>query len=117
MEEPESHLFPDAQKLIAMALGLFANQGNKLLVTTHSPYILGELNNMLYASQLQARGIDTSGVIAPLRQLALDRTAAGYLRDGFVDNALEEGFISNELIDGASDEINEEMEQLLDMRE
>lgn len=117
VEEPESHLFPDAQKLIATALGLFANQGNKVLVTTHSPYILGEFNNMLYASQLQARGIYTAAVIPPLQQLTLGRTTAGYLRDGSVDNALEEGFISNELIDGASDEINEEMEQLLAMRE
>lgn len=116
VEEPESHLFPNSQKLIAEALGLFGRQKNRVLVTTHSPYILGAFNNMLYASQLQEGGADASSIVPPLQQLAQEKTAAFYLENGFVEKAMEEGLICNELIDGASDEINGEMEQLLALR-
>ena len=52
LEEPESHLYPESQYYISRALGLFANKGNKVMITTHSPYMLGTLNNMLYASKI-----------------------------------------------------------------
>ena len=38
---------------------------------------------------------------------------AAYVRDGKTENAVNEGMIRNELIDGASVEINEEMDALL----
>ena len=116
VEEPESHLFPNSQKLIAEALGLFGRQKNRVLVTTHSPYILGEFNNMLYASQLQESGRDVSSIVPRLQQLAKEKTAAFYLADGWVQKAMDEGLVCNELIDGASDSINGEMEQLLALR-
>ena len=52
VEEPEAHLYPDSQKYMAEALALFVKAGNKLIVTTHSPYILGEFNNLLYADEI-----------------------------------------------------------------
>lgn len=52
LEEPESHLYPEAQSQIAEAMGLFLNAGNHMLVTTHSPYILGSINNLMYAGAL-----------------------------------------------------------------
>ena len=56
IEEPESHLFPNAQKLIAEFISLAKNGGNKILLTTHSPYILGSINNMLYANRISGKG-------------------------------------------------------------
>lgn len=52
VEEPEAHLYPDSQKYMAEALALFVKVGIKLIVTTHSPYILGEFNNLLYADEI-----------------------------------------------------------------
>lgn len=55
IEEPESHLFPPSQKYITELISLVCNQGHSVLVTTHSPYILGSLNNLLYASSFRLK--------------------------------------------------------------
>lgn len=54
IEEPESHLFPTAQKHLIELLVLMANQNeeNQLIITTHSPYVLTVLNNLLFASRI-----------------------------------------------------------------
>jgi len=54
IEEPEAHLFPETQNQLVEFFGLFANAkpDNQLLVTTHSPYILTALNNLIYAYQV-----------------------------------------------------------------
>lgn len=118
IEEPEAHLYPDAQKRIAEAIGLFKGAGNQLFVTTHSPYILGQFNNMLYAGELQekAEGQDEKKlheILHPLSYIKIADAHAAYVRDGRTENAVNEGMIRNELIDGASVEINEEMDALL----
>lgn len=51
VEEPEAHLYPLAQKELINAFALFLNtipQG-RLLITTHSPYILACVNILLFA--------------------------------------------------------------------
>ena len=118
IEEPEAHLYPDAQKRIAEAIGLFEGAGNQVFVTTHSPYILGQFNNMLYAGELQekAEGQDEKKlheILHPLSYIKIADAHAAYVRDGKTENAVNEGMIRNELIDGASVEINEEMDALL----
>lgn len=53
IEEPESHLFPNAQKLMMEFIALAYDKGkNKIFITTHSPYILGTINNLLYADKI-----------------------------------------------------------------
>ena len=46
VEEPEQNLFPTSQKEILESLSAFNNksEGNKLIVTTHSPYIINFLS-------------------------------------------------------------------------
>ena len=60
VEEPEAHLYPNAQfemvKLIANLLNL-PERNNQVIITTHSPYILSSLNCLLMAgmtSELQS---------------------------------------------------------------
>jgi predicted ATPase len=51
VEEPEAHLYPLAQKELMNAFAVFLNtisQG-KMIVTTHSPYILACINILLFA--------------------------------------------------------------------
>ncbi len=52
LEEPEAHLYPDAQKDISEILALMSNHSYELLITTHSPYILGAVNNLIYADYI-----------------------------------------------------------------
>jgi predicted ATP-dependent endonuclease of OLD family len=51
IEEPEAHLYPLAQKELINAFAVFLNtiEHGKLIVTTHSPYILACINILLYA--------------------------------------------------------------------
>jgi predicted ATPase len=52
VEEPEAHLYPIAQKELMNAFAIFLNaiQESKIVVTTHSPYILACVNILLMAS-------------------------------------------------------------------
>ncbi len=53
-EEPELNLFPIAQKsLVELLAEKVLSNGHKVVVTTHSPYILTSLNNLLCASKIQ----------------------------------------------------------------
>ncbi|HCC51015.1 MAG TPA: hypothetical protein DEQ30_02335 [Porphyromonadaceae bacterium] len=54
VEEPEVHLFPIAQKKVIELLVQMANNNdsNQLVITTHSPYVLTILNNLLFAQRV-----------------------------------------------------------------
>jgi energy-coupling factor transporter ATP-binding protein EcfA2 len=47
MEEPESNLHPENQCRIARLLARLVNSGIKVLITTHSDYIVRELNTLV----------------------------------------------------------------------
>lgn len=107
VEEPEAHLYPDAQKTISEMLALVSNNGCQLLVTTHSPYILGAVNNLIYAKYL-SKQYDVNIVVN--KSLHINNHNAYYVQDGKISSCLEdseEKLICNEIIDGASDTIND----------
>jgi len=51
IDEPELNLHPDNQILVARFLGRMVNAGLKLIVSTHSNFIVRELNNLIMLSQ------------------------------------------------------------------
>jgi len=53
IEEPESHLHPSAQLEIVKLLGMLVRSGAKVLITTHSDYILNFVNVLIRSSQLE----------------------------------------------------------------
>ncbi|MBF7044719.1 AAA family ATPase [Campylobacter volucris] len=57
IEEPESNLFPTNQMNMAYYLASLRNAKNNpnIMFSTHSPYILTALNNILYASIIKAK--------------------------------------------------------------
>ena len=120
IEEPESHLFPNAQKLIAEFISLAKNGGNKILLTTHSPYILGSINNMLYANRIskEVNKRHLEKIISALKWLNFENVSAYYVEAGVIQSCLDEDFeaINNEIIDGASDEINTDYEKMVELR-
>ncbi len=122
IEEPESHLFPDAQKLMAEFIALSGNCGeNTVILTTHSPYILGTLNNLLFAHKIAA-DVDRKklGRIVPENwRLDFDQFSALYFERGEVYPCTdpEFGSIENEVIDEASIEINKEFGRMLELQE
>lgn len=47
IEEPEAHLHPNAQILMARFLVLLVNNGAKIVITTHSDYMIKEFNRCI----------------------------------------------------------------------
>lgn len=82
IEEPETHLFPIAQKkLVELLVGMKnSNPNNQLVITTHSPYILTSLNNLLFATRVRRRNdatiTEVDALIPPLCQINPDEFAA-----------------------------------------
>lgn len=122
IEEPESHLFPAAQKLITEYIALARGRGkNQIFITTHSPYILGTVNNLLYADKI-ADVVDKTllnQIIPESRWLSFNSFAAYFIQNGEVESCVDEEFpeIKNEVIDGASEEINTDFEKMVCLKE
>lgn len=51
IEEPETHLHPSAQVAIAKLLAYLCNKSFRIVITTHSIFILYVLNNLVLANQ------------------------------------------------------------------
>jgi len=117
VEEPEAHLYPEAQKNIVELMCLFGNKtNNNLLITTHSPYILSSLNNLLYAGRLYKNGFNVDFIDKYLT-INIDNVNAYFIENGkkidIIDYDL--GEIKAEAIDSASEIINSEYNRLLDI--
>ena len=70
IEEPESHLDPANQRLLARAIAMLVNAGVRILVTTHSDIFLNQINNLMQISSLAPRkrlrmGYQAAEVLTP----------------------------------------------------
>lgn len=50
IDEPEMNLHPDSQRILAKVFAKLLNQGFRLLISTHSDYIIREFNNLIMTS-------------------------------------------------------------------
>lgn len=122
IEEPESHLFPEAQKKITEFISMVRRNGeNQILITTHSPYILGTINNLLYADKI-SKVVDydkLEQIIPHRRWLPFSAVAAYFIRGGSVDSCLDKEFqsIENEVIDDAAEMINNDYDKMVYLKE
>ena len=120
IEEPESHLFPDAQKHITELISLVKNGKNTVILTTHSPYVLGSINNLLYVKHIaKESNIEKLEKIIPC-DIWLDYYSMGayYLKDGKMENICDDEYqdINHDVIDGASRTINDDYEKMVDIK-
>ena len=118
IEEPESHLFPNAQKLMMEFIALAYDKGkNKIFITTHSPYILGTINNLLYADKIAGTvpERELENIVPKSKRIAFVDLSAFFIQSGYAKTCVDREFeaISNEVIDGASDDINRDYEEMV----
>ena len=60
IEEPEAHLFPEAQSEIMSLLSFLGYHfSSQFFITTHSPYLLSVFNNFIYGNELIKQGKTT----------------------------------------------------------
>jgi len=57
IEEPEAHLHPGAQTEIALTLAGLVRAGVRVVVTTHSDWLLKEIANLIRIGALKRRGV------------------------------------------------------------
>ncbi|MEM2923274.1 MAG: AAA family ATPase [Candidatus Nitrosocaldus sp.] len=69
LEEPESHLHPELQRKVARLLAMLARAGVIVLITTHSDYLLHQINTLLLLSKLSGE----------------DRKKFGYMENEFLN--------------------------------
>lgn len=122
IEEPEAHLFPDAQStFMDFLIGRLVSKKEKrsLIVTTHSPYILSKLNNFLKAGKIGKIRKNSSLVAEVVSRdcwLTEDRVRAYAIQDGMLINILDDdGIINGNYIDSVSEEVSNTFEKLLDI--
>lgn len=86
IEEPEAHLHPDAQYLVLKLVFAFCNYTKShVILTTHSPYILSSINNLLYAHKVSDTLISASevnNIIDSKSWIQPEGTKAYFLQNG-----------------------------------
>ncbi|MBF0516227.1 MAG: AAA family ATPase [Nitrospirae bacterium] len=119
IEEPEANLYPEAQKDIVDLVCLLSNlRSNQIIITTHSPYILSSFNNLLYAFNVDKKGVpNVESIVNKQLWINPDRLAAYFVENGKVESIIDEEFkmIKTEAIDSASRVINEVYSKLFDI--
>jgi AAA15 family ATPase/GTPase len=121
IEEPEAHLFPEAQKELVELISLMANQNsNQIIITTHSPYILSSINNLIYAGKIgKYKKEIVSKQIDSKLWIDINKIGAFYIHKGCYENIIDDelDLIKAETIDSASRIINDEYNFLFDLED
>lgn len=117
IEEPEAHLFPTSQKKIISLIATIYNTEfcNSFFITTHSPYILTAINNLVVGKDAYDKA---NGDVEQLKRLekvfafdeliSLEDVSAYTLNKGKLESIIdrENRLIGANLLDAVSDEFD-----------
>lgn len=116
IEEPEAHLYPSAQKAITELLVYVTNATNSdgLYITTHSPYILTVLNNLILANDVK----DKQTLFDKELLVSFEEVRAYYIADGGARDLrdMENRLISADKLDKVSEQTALDFDKLLDLK-
>jgi len=140
IEEPSAHLFPREQKETVEFLVASFNElqkrkghypGHRFFISTHSPYLLNTINNLMEKDRLlkKAENISDSTIKNTINKkintlsfpgLSIDYVSAYMIEKGgyvktMINNIDDEPYIYSNVIDQISQEITEGTEKLYDI--
>jgi predicted ATPase len=123
IEEPEAHLFPAAQnKLVEYLSSLLSENNNiRLIITTHSPYVLAKINNLLKAGSLAESlpkefEAKIARIVSQASWLKPKNVRAYAVIEKRLDRILEDdGLIDAAYLDDVSGAVAEEFSALLEI--
>ena len=84
IEEPESHLHPVMQVEFTRVLAAAVKSGVRILITTHSEWVLEELANLVLMSELSPN--DRDGITSAELALTPDEVGAWFFEPGVNGN-------------------------------
>jgi hypothetical protein len=124
VEEPEAHLFPTAQRqivhLFATVTDLLSKESySQYVITTHSPYILAALNNLMYGGRIvrehPEKRQEVFEVIGSDVLIDPEKVGAYTVENGGAATIIdpETKLVEATLIDRVSGELAREFEQLV----
>lgn len=80
IEEPEAHLHPGAQTQIALTLAALVRAGVRVIVTTHSDWLLKEIANLIRIGILKKEGIAIPKTIGKTNWLLPEEVGAWWFQ-------------------------------------
>lgn len=122
LEEPESNVFPATQYELTRIFARLSNEPQLdvyWVITTHSPYFLSSLNNLLEAPQVAASRPELKDEVAKLIPecfwIKRDDFRAYAIEDGVLKSIVAEdtGLVSTNYLDQVSETIGMEFDELL----
>ena len=124
LEEPEENIFPKTQYQLVKWLvrQMNVSDGNTISMTTHSPYILSSLNNLIQASEAIDKDFRNAEIIK--HEILGSEDTVEYknisvyaIKDGYARTIMDDELrlISQSALDAASDDISEDFSKLLDL--
>jgi len=123
IEEPELNLYPTTQKtLIEFLVEKCSRNGNNLILTTHSPYILTTISNLILAGNTLKQNPRLKKEITKLvpekYHLNFEDVQAYYVENGKVRSIMDKEYqtIDASPIDDVSDDLGETFDKLLDLK-
>ena len=126
VEEPEAHLYPRAQREIVHLLSAVTDlssdeTSSQYVITTHSPYILSALNNLMYGEQIARHKPEkrdqVRSVLGGASLVAPASVRAYSFADGRVESIIdaETELVEAIALDKVSNELASEFEALVDI--
>jgi predicted ATPase len=123
VEEPELNLFPTVQKqLVEQMISKTVHSNCRLIMATHSPYILTALNNLIAAKTVTKEQPQSTEVVnkivPPQYHLDFQDVMAYYIVDGVAKNIMNEEYsmIDANALDDVSNELGHTFDNLLNLR-
>ncbi len=121
IEEPELSLFPETQKqLIEFIFNMRLE--NNLVITTHSPYVLTAINNLIQAGNVVKQKPhlkkQVNDIINDNQWIEFDTIGVYYIADGTAKDILDYEYqlIGSHFIDEIAEGMDMEFEQLLELK-
>lgn len=125
IDEPESNLHPEAQMKIAEILAELVNRGVWVIITTHSPYVIDHLNNLIAAGILHKKYGDKfiEEISKEQRRVPIDESAfldpnkvSAYLVNrGAVSSIITDEYIDWETFSNVSDLLSNIYSKILEV--
>lgn len=123
IEEPELNLYPTSQKeLIEFIIGKLNKSGDKLIITTHSPYLLTTIDNLIQAQNTVEQSEETSKKVRSLVPeeywINYNNVSCYYFDEGTGRSTMdaETKSIGPSNIDNVSDKLSDIFEKLLALK-